>query len=624
MQVLKTGEVFFIRGGKRDKIGKIPDAQWADRCYASSPVNYMSDQLPTSTPLPDESTAPQARRSEQEASEEARREAEQYRSLFEQAPIGIFHFLPEGRFLRVNFKLAQMLGYASPEELISTITNIRTQVFQDSIAYENLLGFVRQRADWVYAANRFRRKDGSIVLVRLMARQVFQLDGTLAYLEGFLEDVSEQRRLVSAEREQRTLAEALRDTARAITDTLNLDEVFDRILQNVGRVVPHNAALIMLLDEARKTAAVARYYGYMPPTYEERSYSLRLDLAQTRNLRTLYETGLPLVIEDVQQYDGWLVLPYGEWIRSYAGVAIRVQDEVIGFLNLYSLTPGFYSDSQAGRLQAFADQAAIAIQNARLHAQLEYYADELEERIAERTRELTLANERLRELDQLKDEFMARIGHELLTPLANVKNYLDLLKTSRPERQTTYLKTLRHETDRLLVLIEDLLQVRQLSVDDVELVITPVDVNQLIGQRIAGWAEQATRRGLEFHTRLAADLPPVLVDRYYTSHVLGHVVNNALNYTPAGSITLVTESRSDEEGRWVTISVIDTGPGIAPTDLPYIFDRFYRGHAAADYKTPGVGVGLSISREIMIKLNGRLTVETESGVGSTFTIWLPL
>ena len=77
-------------------------------------------------------------------------------------------------------------------------------------------------------------------------------------------------------------------------------------------------------------------------------------------------------------------------------------------------------------------------------------------------------------------------------------------------------------------------------------------------------------------------------------------------------------------GAAVTVSVQDTGPGITPDDLPDIFERFYRGRAAADYKSPGTGVGLSISREIAGKLGGRLTVETQVGVGSTFTLWLPI
>ncbi len=173
-------------------------------------------------------------------------------------------------------------------------------------------------------------------------------------------------------------------------------------------------------------------------------------------------------------------------------------------------------------------------------------------------------------------------------------------------------------------MIEDVLRVRQLSADGFELELAASDIAVLIHARLPGWTEQAAQHGLAIHAQLAADLPPAVIDRNYTAQVLGHLLNNAINYTPHGSITLSTASRSDEAGRWVIVSVQDTGPGITAEDLPHIFEQFYRGRAAADYKTPGVGVGLSISREIVTKMKGRLTVETQVGVGSTFTVWLPV
>ncbi len=106
-------------------------------------------------------------------------------------------------------------------------------------------------------------------------------------------------------------------------------------------------------------------------------------------------------------------------------------------------------------------------------------------------------------------------------------------------------------------------------------------------------------------------------------HALNRLIANAVNYTPAGSVTISTARVVEAERTWVTLSVTDTGPGITPEDLPHIFERFYRGRAAADYKTPGAGIGLSISREIAERLGGRLTVRTQVGVGSTFTLWLP-
>lgn len=257
----------------------------------------------------------------------------------------------------------------------------------------------------------------------------------------------------------------------------------------------------------------------------------------------------------------------------------------------------------------------------------------LEHHVAARTRELAAANDqlaaanvRLSELDKMKSEFVSRLGHELRTPLTTIKIVTELLERGIPERREKYLTTLKQETDRLQILIEDLLQVSRLDTDGLEVIVGTCDVNQLIRDRLLTWGEQAARRGLEVQVELAADLPLALIDRELTAQVIAHLVHNAISYTPQGTLTLSTAARSDaaESGQWVVISVADTGPGITPADLPHIFERFYRGRAAANYKTPGTGVGLSISREIAQKMGGQLTIETQVGAGSTFTLWLPV
>jgi PAS domain S-box-containing protein len=125
---------------------------------------------------------------------EALRESEEnYRSLFQNASMGIFHSLPEGKFVRVNPSLAQMMGYVSPEEMISAITNISTQIYVDSKKRSNLLAETVESAGWVYSENRYRRKDGTIMTANLAVRKVLNPDSTVAYLEGFIEDITDRK-----------------------------------------------------------------------------------------------------------------------------------------------------------------------------------------------------------------------------------------------------------------------------------------------------------------------------------------------------------------------------------------------------------------------------------------------
>jgi len=437
-------------------------------------------------------------------------------------------------------------------------------------------------------------------------------------------EIAERKQMTDAEHDQRVLAEALRDTATALNSTLNLDEVFDRVLLNVGRVVPHDAVSLTLLDEQQVTARVARYHGYAEAGTEAVVGRLQFELAETQNLKIQHETRQPLVIADTRQFAGWVTGPGREWIRSYAGVPIYDRERVVGFVNLYSRKPDFYSGAHAERLQAFADQVAVALQNAQLHARSQQHADELELRVAERTRDLMTANERLTELDRLKDEFISRISHELRTPLTSIRIYLDLLANGKAEKRGKYLQILNEQSERLQGLIESLLDVSQLTVSG-EVNTVPMDLNRVARELADGYQAQAQKRGQILATDLTPELPMVKTDSLLLVQALSNIMTNALAYTPpSGRITVMTSWQTANERSWATLTVRDTGPGISAEDLPHIFDRFYRGTAARDYTTPGTGLGLTISQAIVTRLGGRLTVASVPGEGAAFTVWLPI
>jgi diguanylate cyclase (GGDEF)-like protein/PAS domain S-box-containing protein len=124
-----------------------------------------------------------------------------YRGLFQNASIGIFHSLPEGKFLRVNPALAKMFGYGSPEEMISSVTNISTQIYVDSKKHSSLLAITTEKTDWVYAENSYRCKDGTVLTANLSVRKVLNSEDTVAYLEGFVEDITERKQIEVALRE---------------------------------------------------------------------------------------------------------------------------------------------------------------------------------------------------------------------------------------------------------------------------------------------------------------------------------------------------------------------------------------------------------------------------------------
>ncbi len=200
-----------------------------------------------------------------------------------------------------------------------------------------------------------------------------------------------QEYLLTSEREQRMLAETLRWAgAVVLSDTLNYDEVLDHILEQVGRVTPHDAACILLVDG--DTARVSRWHGYTQFGAEASIVSAALKISDMPDLDTVWETGLPVAVSYVEANDPWSHRFGQNWIKSYTTIPISVvppsssgeakQKELfIGFLHVDSATPGFFSQVGAERLLAFANQAAIALKNARLN-------DQARREIAERARAL--------------------------------------------------------------------------------------------------------------------------------------------------------------------------------------------------------------------------------------------
>jgi diguanylate cyclase (GGDEF)-like protein/PAS domain S-box-containing protein len=187
-------------------------------------------------------------------------------------------------------------------------------------------------------------------------------------------DITERRSIELAEHEQRVLAEALRETAAALNSSRTFEDVLDRLLDNVGHVVPYDMATFLLLDD-HNIARVARSRGYREHGLDEKP--LIFSVNEIPNFCTMMDTGQAMVVPDTHHSKNWVVLKGLENICSYTGAPLLVKGEVIGFLDLTSLTPNFYNQSHANRLQAFADQVAIAVENARLLEEAQQRADQL-------------------------------------------------------------------------------------------------------------------------------------------------------------------------------------------------------------------------------------------------------
>ncbi len=560
-----------------------------------------------------------------------------------------------------------------------------------------------------------------VIVAHSMTPDFFNLDDA-NYLQSIANVIAayvEQKRAEKAERTQRQLAEAMRDTAAILNSSLDLDYIFDRMLENLAAFVPYDTASLMVLNN--KGAQIIRHRGFeqfgLAATALERVIVPRKNIF----LDVMLKQGEAVVIPDVHEDANWFPIAGTEFIRSYVGAPIHSQGEVIGIINVDNKTPNTYSSVHAERLMIFAHHAAIALSNAR-------HAEELEIRVNKRTAAHELEHKRLqtvldasgegilytenmqilyanqlladligssvdqiigktpdeivpiktadgqslgwvaiqqqlidepvirreivltrnnntefdagltisyygdpdklmrmvvivrdissaKELDKQKTRFIADASHELRTPLQTMDTLLYLL-TKDEENFEKHARDLGQVMDHTSNLVNELLDLSRFESGMMK--IKPVDVilQRLVEETTQILGHIARKEQISLTDELLEKPTHVYVDSARIKQVLHNLIGNAINYTQEGGFVHVT-MRQDTE--WTTISVRDNGTGIAEEDLENIFEPFFR----ANKDKPGTGLGLSISATIIKLHHGKITVESELGVGSTFTIWLP-
>ncbi len=236
---------------------------------------------------------------------------------------------------------------------------------------------------------------------------------------------------------------------------------------------------------------------------------------------------------------------------------------------------------------------------------------------------------RERELDRLKHEFVSVVSHELRTPLTSILGYAELLlaRSFKPEDQRQFVQTVYDQADHLARLVDDLLNLSRLDAGTLKLNRWMVPLRQVI-------TELVTQVGsLERHRiviRVNDVLPPVYIDRDKVKQIIFNLITNAIKYSPdGGEIELEVQEPTalpadHPPGRWLVVRVRDQGIGIAPEDLPRIWERFYRVDNTNTRRIGGTGLGLSIARALVELHGGRIWVESEVGRGSIFTFTLPV
>ncbi len=231
--------------------------------------------------------------------------------------------------------------------------------------------------------------------------------------------------------------------------------------------------------------------------------------------------------------------------------------------------------------------------------------------------------ERLRSLEQARRQLLANLVHELGRPLGGLRSAIRALRDGA-DKDTTLRQDLlvgmAEEIDLLGRLLDDLAHLHDQILGTLELNRRSVTLSEWLPRVLIPWRETAYKKGLHWQATIPSTLPSLEADPDRLAQVLGNLLNNAVKYTPRRG-TVSVRAGVEDEAVWIRVS--DTGPGVTPEEQAHIFNRFYRGSQAGRFPQ-GMGLGLSIARDLVLAHGGRLEVKSTPGQGSHFTIWIPL
>ncbi len=591
---------------------------------------------------------------------------ERYRSLFDAVPVGLYRSTPQGRILDANEALVRMLGYPSKEALLATPAQAlffdiherqRWQAEMDAKGIVN--DFVTQ----------LKRYDGTPIWVVDRARAIRDPQGTVLYYDGSLVDITEQRHaeeaLRASEARYRALVESSPEGVAIHQD---------------GKCVFINPAGARLLGAHKPEELLGKFaLDFVHPDYRE--------IARQRIQRSLAEwQPAPPLEEKLIRLDGSVIdvevtaVPIMYEGRPAMQVVFRditerkrMEEELKASEERYrdlfeNASDGIYILDRAGRILSFNRKAeeitGYKLDEIRGRSYTLLLPPGPERKKARRAflknmrgepdkNELTIKRKdgrdvivelstrpiwqdgqivgiqgigrdvtERKELEKLKSDFISTVSHELRTPLTSIKGYVDLVLAGdvgpiTPE-QKEFLTIVSQNTTRLTELINDLLEIERLESGRIEFEFAELDLAEVLYNVARSLQVTAEQKGLELITEIASGLK-VRGDRDRLAQVFLNLLSNAIKYTPAGTVEL----KAYREDEAVVVAVRDSGIGISENDMPKLFQKFFRADTPYVRKVGGTGLGLSIAKAIVERHHGTITVTSQLGQGSTFTVRLP-
>jgi signal transduction histidine kinase/CheY-like chemotaxis protein len=399
---------------------------------------------------------------------------------------------------------------------------------------------------------------------------------------------------------------ALSEVTQAVTSTLDLQTVLTTIVAKATQLSATEAGTIYVFDDASREFRLRATYG-MDDTIIAAIRDRHIRLGETAIGRAV-EQRMLIQVPDIQS-DPSAVLDVivRAGFRALLSVPLLGADRIVGALVVRRREPGEFAKNTIELLQTFAAQSVLAIQNARLFHEIE-----------EKGRELA-------EASQHKSQFLANMSHELRTPLNAIIGVSEMLRedAEAAKQDTEPLDRVLGAGRHLLALINDILDLSKVEAGRMELNLDTFALTPLIDEVVKTIEPLAAKNGNHVAVHCDASIGMMHADQMRLRQALLNLMSNANKFTEKGKITIAAHQEQENVRDWVTLSAADTGIGMTAEQMGKLFQEFSQASSRTASKYGGTGLGLAISRHFCRMMGGDITVESEPGKGSTFTIRLP-
>ncbi len=557
--------------------------------------------------------------------EEALRESEErLRATFSQAAVGFAVAGLDGRFLELNRKFCDIVGFSDDELRTRTFTEI-THPEDHGETMVQIGRLIAGEVDVISLEKRYIRKDGGVVWSLTSVTLLKDACGRPRHFIGVIEEITQRKWAEEALREETRLLEILNRTGAAIASELDLmallQAVTDAATELSGakfgaffyNVVGKDGESFKLLSLSGAPLAAFARFGFprntpiFSPTFRGDSVVRSADiLLDPRYGKMGPHFGMP---------EGHVP------VRSYLAVPVVSRSrEVIGGLFLGHPDPDVFSERAERLVVGVAAQAAIGIDNARLYEASKNAAEE-RKWLLESEQEARAQAERMSEL---KDQFLATLSHELRTPMGAILGWVQVIgsrRMSEPELARA-LEVIERNARSQARLIEDMLDIARITSGQVRLEVQNFELAGVIDAALETVRPAAEAKAIQLERQVEGDVGLIVGDPSRLQQVIWNLLSNSIKFTPKGGRVVLASRRTDAE---MELTVADTGIGIRPEFLPFVFDRFRQADGSPTRRHGGLGLGLAITKHLVELHGGSVRVESEGeGHGASFTVHLPM